>query len=79
MTTNDAPTVREILNIERFFKAIAYKREGYQIKTFSYIAIKYGRDFFLLQGRVILNIGTPRVPLTSSQRIYALAATLFRN
>ena len=58
MTTNDAPTVREILNIETFFKAIAYKLV-YSIKTFNYIAIKYGSEFFLLQGRVLLTQGTP--------------------
>jgi hypothetical protein len=62
MTTNDAPIVREILNIESFFKAIAYKLDGYPIKTFSYIAIKHGSEFVLLQGRVLLNTGNPQSP-----------------
>src|SRR5258708_5038007 len=62
MTTNDAPTTREILNIERFFKAIAYKIPGYPLKTFSYIAVKYGSEFFLLQGRVFLNTGVAQSP-----------------
>ena len=60
MATNDAPTVREILNIESFFKAIAYKLGGYPIKTFSYIATKCGSEFFLLQGRLFLSTGTPQ-------------------
>jgi hypothetical protein len=50
MTTNHAPTVREILNIESFFKAIGYKLGGYPLKTFSYIATKCGSEFFLLPG-----------------------------
>ena len=83
MTTNDAPTVREILNVESFFNAIAYKLDGYQTNTFSYIAAKGGSEFFLLQGRVILNTGTPQSPFThfESEHIragsYPLSALTF--
>jgi hypothetical protein len=62
MTITDAPTVRELLNIKSFFKAISYKLDGYPTKTFSYIAIKNGSEFFLLQGRVLLTQGTLQSP-----------------
>ena len=54
------PTVRESQNIETFFKAIAYKLDGYPVKTLNYIATKCGTEFFLLQGLVFLNTGMPQ-------------------
>jgi hypothetical protein len=62
MAKNDAPTVREIQNIENFFKEIAYKLDGYPIETFTYIAVKHRSEFCLLQARVLLTQGTPQSP-----------------
>jgi hypothetical protein len=64
MTTCPVPTVREIQNIENFFTAIEYKLDSYPGHTFSYIAVRIEGIFFLLQGRLFLNMTAAQIPFT---------------
>lgn len=58
------PVIREFPNIEKFFSAIAYKLNGYQDHSFSYIAVKTEGIYFLLHGRVFLNAIMTQIPFT---------------
>jgi hypothetical protein len=63
VTKSDVPSVRDLQNVGNFFNEIAYKLDGYPIKTFTYISVKHGSEFFLLQARVLLTQGTPQSPI----------------
>jgi hypothetical protein len=63
MTNNNASTVREIQNVDNFFNEIAYKLDGYPIKIFTYLSVKHGSEFFLLQARVLLTQGATQNPI----------------
>ena len=63
MTNNNASIVREIQNVDNFFNEIAYKLDGYPIKIFTYLSVKHGSEFFLLQARMLLTQGATQNPI----------------
>ncbi len=78
MITQEAPTVRDAQNIDRFFESIAYKVDGYSAVSLKYIALKSGNEFFLLQGVILLSTGLPQGTAVqfSSQHVRAGSYTL---
>lgn len=54
---------QDLGNVDEFFRAIAPLRAGYANTTFNYLAVKHGKAFVLVQGRVQLQVGAPNIPL----------------